>query len=33
MPWTPTKRFPSPFARIKTVIGGNQGKTTEVGEA
>ncbi|GAX79661.1 hypothetical protein CEUSTIGMA_g7102.t1 [Chlamydomonas eustigma] len=30
MPWTPTKSFPSPFARIRTDIGGNSTHATEM---
>ncbi|GAX76945.1 hypothetical protein CEUSTIGMA_g4392.t1 [Chlamydomonas eustigma] len=30
MPWTPTKAFPSPFARIKTTIGGQNSKAREI---
>eukprot|EP00798_Chlamydomonas_sp_ICE-L_P001510 gene1510-32888_t len=30
MPWTPTKAFPSPFARIKTVIGETNSMAREV---
>ena len=30
LPSPPLQQFPSPFARINTVIGGNQGSTTEV---
>ncbi len=30
MPWTPTKAFPQPFARIKTNMNGNNSKAREV---
>eukprot|EP00955_Chlamydomonas_euryale_P062123 358293-Chlamydomonas_euryale.AAC.1 len=30
MPWTPTKHFPNPFARIKTEISGAKSKVREV---